>query len=137
MCIKNLNHMRYSSWDTKWDRNIFVILGHFCLFTLIMISKIKILKKWKKMPGDIILLHMYTINEDHMMCDILNIRCSRQNFLSFGIIFCSFTPPNNPENPHFEKLKKTFGDIINLLMSTINDNHDVWPLRYKAQQTYF
>ena len=27
MCTKNHNHMRYSSWDTKWDR----ILGHFCL----------------------------------------------------------------------------------------------------------
>ena len=31
MCTKNHNHMRYSSWQTKWDKFL-VILGHFSPF---------------------------------------------------------------------------------------------------------
>ena len=48
-----------------------------------------------------------------------------QIFLSFWTIFCPFTPspPNNPKNRTFEKMKKTLGDIITLHMCTINDNH--------------
>ena len=45
-------------------------------------------------------------------------------------------PPNNPENQNFEKMKKTPGDII-LHMCTINENHDVWFLRYRARWTEF
>ena len=46
MCTKNHNHMRYSSWDTKWDR-IFCHFGSF--FALLTSSplttqKTKILK---------------------------------------------------------------------------------------------
>ena len=38
----------------------------FCSFTSLLTQKIKIWKKCKR-PGDIILLHMCTINEDHMI----------------------------------------------------------------------
>ena len=44
-------------------------------------------------------------------------------------IFCHFLsffallPPNNTENQNFEKMKKTPGYIIILIMCTINDNH--------------
>ena len=41
----------------------------FCPFTPLTAQKIKILKKWKKMPGDIILLHTCTKNYDQMMYD--------------------------------------------------------------------
>ena len=34
-------------------------------------------------------------------------------------------------------MKKTPGDIIILQLCTTNDNHDVWLLRYLAQQTEF
>ena len=50
MCTKNHNHMRYSSWDTKWDR----ISYHFGSFSALLTrfpvttQKTKILKKWKK-----------------------------------------------------------------------------------------
>ena len=40
--------------------------------------------------------------------------------------FLPFYPTNNPENQKFEKMKKTFGDIIILHMCTINDNHMVY-----------
>ena len=33
-------------------------------------------------------------------------------FLSFWVIFCPFTPPNNPENQNFEKMKQKSGDVI-------------------------
>ena len=47
----------------------------------------------------------------------------RQSFLSFWTVFCPFTPPTDPENQNFEKIKKVPQDIIILQMSTINDNH--------------
>ena len=46
----------------------------------------------KKMPGDIILLHMCTRNEGHMINGSWNIRYNRQNVLSFWAIFWPFTP---------------------------------------------
>ena len=39
----------------------------FCSFTPLLTLKVKIWKKCKKNPGDIILLHMCTIIQDHMM----------------------------------------------------------------------
>ena len=49
--------------------------------------------------------------------------CNRQNFLSLWTSFCPLSPPKNPENQNFEKIKKTPGDIIILHKCTINDNH--------------
>ena len=37
--------------------------------------------------------------------------------------FLPFYPPNNPENPNFEKMEKMPGNIIILHMCTINDSH--------------
>ena len=49
--------------------------------------------------------------------------CNGQNFLSFWAVLCPFTPPNNPKNQNFGKMKKLPGDIIILHMCTINDKH--------------
>ena len=46
--------------------------------------------------------------------------------------FLPFDPTNNPKNQNFEKTKKKPGDIITLHLCTINDDHDVWFLRYGA-----
>ena len=59
----------------------FGILGHFLAFYPTNNPKNKIWKKWRKMPGDIIILYLCATNDDHM----------RDNFLSFWAIFCSFT----------------------------------------------
>ena len=66
-----------------------------------------------------------------------DMKCNRQNFLSFWTIFCLFTPlpppPNNPKNENFEKLKKRPGGIIILQTCTINDNHMMyssWDMKY-------
>ena len=48
---------------------IFCHLGHFSPFYPPNNSKNQNLEKMKKMPGDIILLHMCIINVEHMMYD--------------------------------------------------------------------
>ena len=50
VCTKNHNNMILGSWDTKWNRHIFLSFwATFYPFPLpLMILIIKILKKWKK-----------------------------------------------------------------------------------------
>ena len=124
------------------------ILCHVVSFFALLTRKIKILKKWQKIPGhfllfyptidpkikiwknvknngDIILLHMCTINQDHMIHSSWDIKCKGQSVLPFWAIL-PFDPPNNPKNQNFEKKKKmenTFGDIIILHLCITNDDH--------------
>ena len=88
-------------------------------------QKMKILKKWKKAPADIIILHMCMINNNHMIYDFWDMKCDRQNFLSFWNVFS----PYSPKKWNFEKLIKTPGYIIILHMCTKNIGHmmyDSW-----------
>ena len=89
MCTKNYNHMMHGAWGTEWDRQNF---QHFGVFFVLLPPpndpENQNFLKMKKMDGYIILLHMCTINEDHMIYDFRNIRCNRQNLLSFWAIFC-------------------------------------------------
>ena len=86
MCTKNHNHMRYASWDTEWVRQNFChfepFLPFYSLSPPLTTQKIQILRKWKKMPGDIIILHMCTINETHVMYCSWDKKCDRQNLFS-------------------------------------------------------
>ena len=69
MCTKNYDQTMYSSWDMVRDRcNCYLSFWvMFCPFTLLTPQKIKILKKWKKNPGDVIILATCTKNYDQMM----------------------------------------------------------------------
>ena len=61
-----------------------------CSFGPLLTLKIKILKKCKKTPGDIILLHMCTINQDHMHSwygGSWDMKFKRQNHSE---LFCKF-----------------------------------------------
>ena len=88
----------------------------------------------RKTPQDIILLHMSTINEDHMIYGSWNIRCDRQIFLSFWAIFC----PCTPKKTKFWKNEKNtwryyhFTHVYHKWQSC-----DIWFVRYGAQQTEF
>ena len=89
------SYMMYGSWDMECDRqNFFSFWTIFCPFTPppLITWKIKILKKWKKTPGDNIILHKCIINDNHMMHGSWDLKCDRQNFLSFWSTFCPFTP---------------------------------------------
>ena len=72
---------------------------HFGLFlpfshTPLTTQKIQILKKWKT-PGNIIILHMSTINENHMMHDSWDMECNKM-FSHLGLFF-ALLPPKQPQ----------------------------------------
>ena len=63
------------------------------------------------MPGDIIILHLWTTIDNHLLYGSWDIKRDRQFFVILGY-FLPFYPPNNPENQSFEKMKKSPEDII-------------------------
>ena len=86
--------------------------------------KIKILKKWKKTPSDIIILHKCTITDNLMMYCSWDRKHDRQNFLSFWNVFCCQQPK---KINIFEKWKKhleissvyTSASIIMMICCTV------------------
>ena len=58
-CTKKHYHILYCSWDMACDTCDFYFSFYaiFCILTPLTAQKIKISKKWKKMPGNIIILH--------------------------------------------------------------------------------
>ena len=89
----------------------FVILGHFLTFHPPSDPENQNFEKMKKMYGDIILLQMCTINEDHMtygpeIYDVTDIF-----FCHFGSFF-ALSPPHNLENQDFETMKKKYLEIL-------------------------
>ena len=76
----------------KWDRENFLSFwANFCPFSHLTTQKIKTLKL-KKTSRDITILHICTINDNHMMYFSWDMERNRQNFLSFWTIICLFTP---------------------------------------------
>ena len=121
LCNTNLNDMTYSFGDTEYGRlKMVTLIKSFFALLPPKTKKIRILKKNEKMAGDIIILHICTKNHNQKwnnpeyqnfwkikkapwhiillrMCSInedmfSDIRCNRQNFLSFWAVFCPFTP---------------------------------------------
>ena len=74
------------------DTVTFVILGYFLPFYHANNLKNQNCEKMKKKPGDIIILHLYTTNDNRMMYGSWDMERDRQNFFSFWTIFCPFTP---------------------------------------------
>ena len=60
----------------------------------------------KKPPGDNVILHKCTINENHMMYGSWYMKCDGQNFLLFWTIFCPFSPLTTQKIKIFKKWKK-------------------------------
>ena len=113
---------RYRVWQTEF----FVILDHFLPFYPHNNPKNQNFDKMKKTLGDIIILHMCTIYENHMIYVSSAMERERHNFFLNLDHVLPFYPPNNPENENFGKMKKTPGNIIILHSCTINYNHMVY-----------
>ena len=99
----------YDVWFVRykvWQTGCFVILDHFLPFYPPNNPKYQNLEKVKKTPGDIITLHMCTINNNHMMYGSWDFKHNGQNILSFGQFF-SHLPPKNTKNQNTEKMKKS------------------------------
>ena len=95
--------LRYRAWRTEFSSfwTIFVFSPSYQSF-----------EEMKKMPQDIIILQKCSINDNHIMYGSWDRESRRQIFLSFSTIFPTLTPPKNPQNQNFEKMKKAPGDII-------------------------
>ena len=125
-------------WYRVWQTEFFVILSHFILpfYPNNNPKKNKILKKWKKTPGDIIILHMCTKNHDHMLYCSLDMAHDGYNFyFSFWAIFCPFTPLTAQKI----KIKKKINLQISLFCICVTKlwSHDVQFLRYWAWLFFF
>ena len=110
MCIINDNHIMYGSWNMGRDKQIFFhFWSLFCSFTPLTTAKSKFWKKWKKLPGDIIILHKGTKNHDHMLqCSPDTIRGKCNFYFSFWAIFFPFTPLTTQKIYFFLKEKDTW-----------------------------
>ena len=87
----------------------------------------------KKMPRDIIILHLCTTNDDHVIYGSWYMEHNGLNFCHLDYSL-PFYPPNT-ENQNFEKMKKLPEDIIILRMCTINEkSYDVSFLRYEHER---
>ena len=84
----NIWFLKYNTQQTK----VFDIMGHFLSFHSPDDLENQNFEKLKKLPGDIIILHMCNINDNHMMYVSWDMEHNRQNFLSFWTVFCPFTP---------------------------------------------
>ena len=80
MFTKNHNHMRYSSLDKEWNTDFFVILGHFLPFYLSNNPEKQNFEKMKKASVDVIILHVWTKNHNHMVYASWNMKHSNCHF---------------------------------------------------------
>ena len=119
--------MIYDSWNIRCDRHKFLSFWViFCPFSPMTTQNFKI----EKSTGDIIILNICTINNNHMMHGSWDMECNRQNFLSFWTIFFPFTTPLWAQKIKiFKKMEKTPEDFTN-----INESY-VWFFRHGVQRT--
>ena len=113
ICSKNHNHMMYGSWEMERNRwNFFsfsILFGPFTLPQSALLPpqqtrKSKVWEHEKKTPGDIIILHKCTINDNHTWF----LRYEARQTELFVILghFLTFDPPNNPKTKNLKKTKK-------------------------------
>ena len=96
-------------------------------FTVLKARKIKLSKEWKKkkkkIGGDIIILHIWTKNLNHMMYGSWDTKREWQNFLSIWAIFCPFTILTN-RKIKILKIQKALLEMPSFFhMCTKNHNH--------------
>ena len=87
--------------------HFFVILSHFLSFySLSNNPENQQFDKLKIVSGDIIILQMYTINDNHVIGGSSDMEWDGHNFLSCSTIFCLFTPLANQKIKISKKWKK-------------------------------
>ena len=101
------NPMMYAYSDTEClHRQSFLSFqAILCCFAPLLSPKMKICKKCQKTPGDIILLHMLTINQDHMMYGSWDMIFNKQNFFVISGNFLPFYPSNTLKNENIKNEK--------------------------------
>ena len=128
----------YDVWFLRYkvrQAEFFGILGHFLPFQLPDNPEIKILKL-KKTSGNIIILHICTINDNDMMYSSWDMERNRQNFLSFWTIF-ALLPLYGPRKSKFWKNEQHTWRYYFTNVYHKSQSPDVWFLSYEMQQTEF
>ena len=106
-------HQKWQLYDLWFLRcgaretEFFVILGCFLPFYPPMVPRNQNFEKMKKIPKDIIISQMCTINDSHVRYGSRDMECNRQNILSFRTISCLFTPVTTPKIKILKKWKKS------------------------------
>ena len=108
--ILNLCNKKAQSYDVCLHR--YGVLALFCHFRKFFAflphywpQKLKFGKNIKKIPEHIILLHMCTINQDHMMYGSWDMKFNRQNFFVILSRFLPFYSPNMLKNENIKNEK--------------------------------
>ena len=105
----DLSFLRYEVRQTEFFVNLDPFLHFYLPHSIppppVTTWKSNFWKKWKT-SGDIIILHMCNINENHVVCGSWYMECNGHNFLSFWTIFCPFTPLTTPKKIFWKKGKK-------------------------------
>ena len=137
MCTKN-HHIMHASWDMGCDRHL-SFWATFYPFTQLLTLKIKIWTKWKKNPGDIILLHLCTINENHMMYGSWEVVAQRTEFFVILGHFLPFDPHLTTRKIKILKNENKGLEILSFhtCVPQMRRSYDVWFLRYGARKTEF
>ena len=92
---------------TNLKNSFFVILDHILPFYTPNNPKKSKFWKNEKKAGDIIILHMCTMNDNHMIYGSWDMKRDGQNFLSFWTIFFPFTPIKTRKIKILKKWKKS------------------------------
>ena len=123
MCTKNHNHMRYSYWDTKWDKN-FCHFGPFFAFLTPLSPnnpQNQNFKKLEKTSGKVIILNLYnkkTRSYDSCLLTLLTLLTLCLYNACTDIMFCHFRP-YFAFLPHYWPQKLKFG-------KNLKKHLDIW-----------
>ena len=107
------NWQSYAVWFLRywaWQTELLPFWTILCPFTSLTTRKSKFWKN-KKEPGDIIILHMCIINDNHMMYGSWDMKHDTKFFVILDH-FLSFYPSNSLKNQNFKKKKQKPADII-------------------------
>ena len=99
-CVPKIIIMIYASWDMERYRQFFVTLDHLLPFYPPNNPENQNFAKMNEGPGDVIILHMCTINDHNMMCGSWDMEPNRQFFVILDH-FLPFTRPPPPPLPIF------------------------------------
>ena len=122
----------YDVWFLRYGLRKTDFLSYWAIFALLSPNdpKYQNFEKMKKLPGDIILLHIH-VHHKWRSYDIWfwNARCNRHIFCHFGSFF-ALLPPINLDNRNFEKMKNSerYYHFTNVYQKW--QSFDGWILRY-------
>ena len=108
MHTKNHNHMRYTCWDTEWDTEFLVIMGHFLPFYTHTLPKNPENQFWKNEKSIWRCYHFTHVYQKSWSYNVCFLRYGVHQTLFFFILghFCAFNTLLTPKIKIWKKCKK-------------------------------